>query len=75
VAKVTKHQHAFAVLSHTEDRLSVLLGCQIKPCITVESRHLERSKVRIDIRKYRQMTKDEFFDSLRGIPHLCCQGR
>lgn len=70
-ARTGKHTHAFAIVSHTEDRANVLVMCGV--CPLTETRHLHNERVKVAPRKYRQATMEEFKEQFVGMRHVCCR--
>lgn len=70
---MTAHEHRFAIISHTEDRWKVLVSCQIMPCNKIEVWNQPKMKIKIEARKFRPMSKDDFKEQTRQLAHLCCQ--
>lgn len=74
-ARVQKHDHRPAIISHNEDWTKVLTMCQAKPCnntiINLPTRVLISGPNELR-KRYRAQTTDEFKEWADKLPHLCC---
>jgi hypothetical protein len=74
-ARVPKHAHQMAIISHYDDWSKALVMCQTKPCSHTE--YLQPGRVLVSgpdqkPRKFRPETAAEFEERRTALPHLCC---